>query len=249
MKFLLTVFAIFVFVSVALAQDADTVQPDRPSTSSSTHIVPAHHVQLEGGMDRIRIGAGSAYAVGEVLVRVGINKRVEAGIGVPSYLSFRAATTHWTGADDTSIDTKIQLMSSERVSFAVLADAVLPTGSRNVAEHTFQPSATFISDFTVSKVIGVTANASYSRSTDGGVRFNDFTGVLTVNYSVSSGWNAFTEIFGSNNHNGVAPRYAGAGITRTIRKHTSIDASGGTGLGNNVHGPDYYWGFGISHLF
>ena len=135
------------------------------------------------------------------------------------------------------------------MSFAVLAEAMLPTGSRNVAEHTFQPSGTFISDFTVSKVIGVTANASYSRSTDTGVRFNDFTGVVTVNYSMSSSWSAFTEVFGSNSHNGFPNRYAGAGITKTIRKHTALDASGGVGLGNDVHGPDYYWGFGISHLF
>jgi hypothetical protein len=227
MRLFLAVSTIFVFVSVALAQDADTVNPDRPSTSSSTHVVPAHHVQLEGGIDRIRIGSGSAYAVGEVLV--------------PS--------THWTGADDTSIDTKIQLMSRDRVAFGVLAAAILPTGSRNVAEHTFQPSATFLSDFKVSEVIGVTANATYSRSTDVGVRFNDFTGVVTVNYSVSSGWSAFTEVYGSNNHNGFAPRYAGAGVTKTVRKHTAIDASGGVGLGNDVHGPDYYWGFGVSHLF
>jgi hypothetical protein len=249
MRLFLAVSTIFVFVSVALAQDADTVNPDRPSTSSSTHVVPAHHVQLEGGIDRIRIGSGSAYAVGEVLVRVGITKRVEAGIGVPSYLSFRVPSTHWTGADDTSIDTKIQLMSRDRVAFGVLAAAILPTGSRNVAEHTFQPSATFLSDFKVSEVIGVTANATYSRSTDVGVRFNDFTGVVTVNYSVSSGWSAFTEVYGSNNHNGFAPRYAGAGVTKTVRKHTAIDASGGVGLGNDVHGPDYYWGFGVSHLF
>src|SRR6185436_15412023 len=99
MKLLLTFFTLFVFVNVALAQDADTVQPDRPSVSSGTHIVPARHVQLEAGVDRIRIASASGYAAGEVLVRVGINKRVEVGVGVPSYLSFRFPPIHLTGAD------------------------------------------------------------------------------------------------------------------------------------------------------
>jgi len=42
---------------------------------------------------------------------------------------------------------------------------------------------------------------------------------------------------------------AATGGSWTIKKRTAIDLSTGFGIGNHAHGPDYYFGIGISRLF
>jgi hypothetical protein len=73
--------------------------------------------------------------------------------------------------------------------------------------------------------------------------------VSTVNFSLSSAVSAFTEFFAFNQLRDVAQKYVAAGAALRLGKHTSIDTSGGAGIHNGAHGPDRYFGAGISRLF
>lgn len=56
------------------------------------------------------------------------------------------------------METKILLSTGEH---ALLLNSLLPTGSREVAEHRFQPGAALAADFTLSQAVGVTLNLGY----------------------------------------------------------------------------------------
>ena len=237
---------IFLSISLGFAQDVDTVNPDRPSFSTSTHTVAKGEVQIEGGFTRLRSGSAVGYDVGQILVRDGVSKRVELRVGVPSYEIVDVPEGRATGADDVLVETKVLLMSRKRVALGALASASFPTGSREVAEHTFQPGATLITDITVSDAVSVTCNAGYSRATTSGLRYNSVSGVSTANVSLSSTVSAFTEFFAFNQFHDRAQKYVGVGAALRIGKRASIDASGGFGIRNRFDGPDRYFGAGIS---
>jgi hypothetical protein len=240
---------ILLSISLASAQDVDTVNPDRPSFSTSTHTVPKGEVQLEGGFTRARSGSAVGYDIGQILVRAGVSRRVELRAGIPSYEIVEFPAGRVTGADDVLVETKVLLVSRKRVALGALASATLPTGSRDVVEHTFQPGGTLITDITVSNAVSVTCNASYSRATTSGLRYNSVSGVSTVNLSLSSNTSVFTEFFAFNQFHDRPQKYIGAGAALRVGKHTSIDASGGFGIHNGFDGPDRYFGAGISRLF
>jgi Putative MetA-pathway of phenol degradation len=248
-KLLLLIGIFFALISPALSQSADLVNSDRPSFSTSTHIVPARHVQLEGGDTRARYGPSTSNVFGELLVRIGVSERIEVRAGIPSYISIEDSTSRVSGADDSLVEGKFLLKSGSRLSLGALASAVLPTGSHSVAEHSFRPRSTFIADINVSKSVSVTSNASYARSTSNGVRFNDVSGVSTANFALPSNLGLFTEFYAFNQLGGRAQKYAASGFEWTIGKYLEIDASGGFGIRNGAHGPDRYYGAGISRLF
>jgi hypothetical protein len=231
------------------AQDVDTVNPDRPSFSTSTYVVAEKHTQLEGGFTRLRFGSLTSYEIGQVFVRVGVSKHVEIRGGVPSYLVGNGPAGRVTGADDALVESKLLFMSGRRVALGALASATLPTGARDVAEHTFQPGATFIADVTASKCVSLTTNAGYTRATAAGIRYDAVSGVLTANVSVSSRTGFFTEFFAFNQPHDTPQKYVGFGGALRIGKRTSIDASGGFGIRNRAGGPDRYFGAGISQFF
>jgi hypothetical protein len=166
MRFSVLVAIVLMWSSLAYGQDDDTVGPDRPSFSSSAHTVPAGHVQLEGGVSRWRYGNAEGDNVGELLVRVGVSDRIEMRALVPSYLIVRDPGGRVSGADDTLVESKFRFRSRDRAAFGILASAILPTGSRSVAEHTFQPGATLISDIQAKKFVSITSNVGYFRATN-----------------------------------------------------------------------------------
>jgi hypothetical protein len=235
--------------SWAYGQDDGTVGPDRPSFSSSTHTVPAGHVQLEGGTSRTIFGNTSGYDVGELLMRVGLSSRIEVRANFPSYVVSRTAGVRISGSDDSSIEGKFLLKSGDRGALAVLTTAILATGSRSVAEHKFQPGVTLISDVSVTKKIVVTTNGGYYRASEAGQRYNFTFGVSTVNFALTRNLSVFTEFYALNHQHGWLRRYAATGISWTVKKKTAFDLGGGVGLGNHAHGPDHYLEIGISRLF
>jgi hypothetical protein len=235
--------------SLVYAQSADTVSPDRPSFSNGAHIVPVGGVQIEAGMGRSRFGDTIGYDLGELLLRVGLTSRIEVRAGVPSYLVSRNSGVRSSGADDVRLEGKFLLKSGERGAVALLTTAILPSGTRSVAEHKFQPGATLISDVNVTKKIVVTTNAGYFRASGAGTRYHSTFGVSTVNFTISNSVQAYSEFYALNHQHGWLRRYAATGITWNVERKTAIDLGAGIGLANHAHGPDRYVSVGISHLF
>ncbi len=235
--------------SMLYGQDNNTVGPDRPSFSTGAHIVPARRVQVEGGASQQRFGDTSGYDVGELLVRVGLSSRVEVRAGLPTYAETKTNGVRQSGTLDSYIGGKILLKSGDKGAVSVLGGTVLPTGSRRIDEHTFQPGGTLITDVNISKKIVVTSNVGYIRTSWEQERHDLTFAVSTLNFALTKNINIYSEFYALNLRHTWIRRYAATGGAWTIRKRTAIDFSAGFGLGNQAHGPDYYWGIGISRLF
>ena len=83
---------------VASGQNPGVVNSDRPSFSSSTHVVPKGHIQIEGGAGTRRYGNTTGYDIGEILVRTGLSDHIEVRAGVPSYIATETSGVRKTGA-------------------------------------------------------------------------------------------------------------------------------------------------------
>lgn len=235
--------------STALGQDDGTVGPERPSFSTNAHIVPAGRVQLEGGASQQRFGDIKGFDAGELLLRVGVSSRVELRAGLPSYVDTKAGGVQSTGADDAAIEGKVLVKSGDKGAVSVLASTTLPTGTRRIAEHTYQPGGTLISDVNISKKIVVTTNVGYFRISLAGDRHDLTFAVSTLNFALKRSINIYSEFYAQNLRHTYIHRYAATGGKWTIRNQTAIDLSCGFGIGNHAHGPDYYYSIGISRLF
>jgi Putative MetA-pathway of phenol degradation len=249
MKIGLSLAIVLACSSSLYSQDDGTVGPDRPSFSTGAHIVPARRVQVEGGASHRRFGDTSGFDVGELLVRVGLWSRFEVRLGLPSYAETESGGVRLAGTTDSLIGGKILLKSGDKGAVSVLGSAILPTGARRVDEHSFQPGGILISDVNISKKIVVTTNVGYYRVSFQDERHDLTFAVSTLNFALTKNINIYSEFYAQNLRHTWIHRYAATGGSWTIRKRTAIDFSGGFGIGNHAHGPDYYYGIGISRLF
>jgi len=250
MKFGPLIAVLWLCSGVAFGQNSNTVNPDRPSFSSSTHVVPRGHLQIEGGGGWRRYGDTTGYEIGELFVRTGITDHVEFRVGIQSYLETETAGVRKTGANDLFLEGKFYVQTRDRLAYGFLANAVLPTGTHTVAEHKFQPGGTLVSDLTVSKVVTVTSNVGYSYASNNGDRYHYTFAVSTINIALRSDLNLFTEFYLFHQSGGGVQKYGASGLEWAVKQKTAFDVSAGFGLpGNHAHGPDRYFRIGMSRLF
>jgi len=228
------------------------ISTDRPGFSTSTGIVPRGHFQLEAGAAASRSGDDRSYSFGQLLVRVPVSDRAEARVGVPSYLVSRSGGARSTGFDNVFVEGKYLLSTQKRVAYALLVNAVLPTGSRKVTTREFQPGANFAADVTLTDKIGATFNLGVVRGADPTATTtrhpNELFGAASFNFALSKKTGAFTELYAIGG-DGQTQKYLDGGFTFLLSPRTQLDASAGVGLGNGASGPDYFYGVGVSRLF
>lgn len=212
-------------------------------------MVPRGSFQLEAGASVSRSGGERGYSFGELLVRVPVSNRAEVRVGVPSYLTARGDGAHVKGFDDLFLETKIALGQSSRGAYALLLNTVVPTGSRDVAEHRFQPGANFAASFDLPKDVGLTLNLGATRASDGGDRFTQISGAACFNFTLSPKVGTFAELYAYNGNGGPTQKYLDGGVTYLLTPQLQLDASAGIGLGNRAGGPDYFVGAGVARLF
>lgn len=233
--------------------DEAAISTDRPGFSTSTSIVPRGHIQLEAGATASRSGDDRAYSFGQLLVRVPVSGRAEARVGVPSYLVSRSGGARSTGADNVFLEGKYLLASRKKVAYAVLVNAIVPTGSRRVTTREFQPGVNFAADYTFCDTVGATFNVGAVRvanvaATGATSHSDDLFGAASFNFTLSPKLGAFTELYAIGG-DGPTQKYLDGGFTYLLTPRTQLDASAGVGLGNDAGGPDYFYGVGVSRLF
>src|SRR5262245_58646210 len=87
------------------------METDRPDLPEGPSTVPTGHYQLEGGLSRSTSGDERLWTFGEVLVRIGLDSRWEARIGLNSYdrLSPGGGERTLSGAEDPTLGFKLRL--------------------------------------------------------------------------------------------------------------------------------------------
>ena len=172
---------------------------DRPDFTESPQVVPRGMVQIEGGATYAREGAARQTEVGELLVRVPVSDKAEVRIGVPSYLWQRDGA-RLSGFGDAFLGAKFALSDGDaarkKPALGLLIGTSLPTGRAGFGEDEFQPETALAASWELCPTTSFNMNFGYARPSDGGARFNQLFGSVSLGHSLNDKWGAFAELFG-----------------------------------------------------
>ncbi len=252
-------------LSLRQTDEEEPIITDRPDFTESPQTVPRRFkAQIESGLTFARVGKVKETSLGEVLVRVPVAERVELRFGVPNYVFVRAASgghpdDRATGFDDAFFGAKIALSEGagetglfKKPAAALLIGTSLPTGARAFREDNLQPEAVLALSVDLSERFALSSNVGYVRASDGGERFNQVFGTLSLGAGLSKRVGAYLEVYGFTRVEAAtrqSARFANGGVTFLVNKNFQLDARVGVGLGNNISGPDYFFGFGFARRF
>jgi len=120
----------------ALATDiSDRIDTNRPSFMFSPLVVPRGSVQLENGtlFSGLRHGQW-AYDIPETQVRVGLLKKTELQLFVPTFFLSRGATSYqYRMSNLAEIGLKQQIPIGSKINLAVIASVTPPTGATQLS--------------------------------------------------------------------------------------------------------------------
>ncbi len=239
----------------AAPDDIDVLITDRPDFTESAQAVPQGRVQVEAGATFERAGGVRAATFGETLLRIGTGRASELRVGVPSYVSIRDGSRS-SGLDDGSLGAKFALapgsgMGFRRPALAVIVGTSVPGGARRVAARTFAPEIKLVVAVDLNERFSFATNLGVARPTDSTARFTQFVATASFAYGVSPKVGAFLEgfAFSKTDSTGNAAQFVNTGLTYLVNPDLQFDARIGTGVGNNVGGPDYFYGIGVSRRF
>jgi Putative MetA-pathway of phenol degradation len=232
----------------------ESIVPDRPDFTDGVLVVRA--LQVEGGVTLSRTGSERELAVGEILVRVPVARRLELRLFAPSYLRVRDHDVTQSGFGDAAAGIKLGLTDGDPASKGIPATAFLvtttvPTGSDEFSDDAHQPEAKVALEWEFSDHLGIGVNVGYARPSDGGERFDQLFATISAGITISQSVGAFVEVYGFNKAaaSGGSATYADTGLSYLVNPNLSLDARIGFGLGNDVEGTESFFGFGVSRRF
>jgi hypothetical protein len=238
--------------AMVIGQESVPLVTDRPTFSAGAVTVSPGRFQFETGYTFSESGEEREQSFGELLARVGILSWLEGRLGLNSFVLLQTPTEDQTGLQDLNLAAKAVLYRRPEDApaavpqVALLAGAVLPTGTSEVGEKRWQPGARMLLDFHPADRLSIGANLGWGYVTSGGESFNRVSGSLVIGYSISGSLTAFAEWFGlfpevrdgGNNH------YLDGGVTWLLSPAVQLDWRIGVGLQDPD--PNWFTGAGIS---
>jgi len=245
------------FAAPLFAQD-DSIDPDRPDFTEGTGIIPLGRVQVETGYTYSRVEDEGTSALGEILVRVPLSKRVEARIGVGSYDWIHHNGPSSQGYEDPEIGVKVQVAGGADDKPAGLASALahprvallflttIPVGGHDLTADAWQPTAKLALGWELTKRFSLSSNLNLANLSDGGRRFSQVAASLSAGYSLTDRWDSFFEVFAFSREavDGSFTRYADTGVAYAVNDNLKLDFR--VGCGRNDAQPDYFVGTGAA---
>lgn len=225
---------------------------DRPDFTESTETVKLGRFQLEGGYTFTRIDNNKEHTLGELLLRIGAGQRLELRIGISSYALTRSPSGNSSGFHDGLIGVKVKLVEGsgqfglDRPDVALIVATTLPTGSDAFHEKKLQPEAIIAFGWDLSKPLALASNLNYAYATEGGKRFDQFSGSISFGYSLTERVGSYLEYFSfiPSSKDGPNSKHINSGLTYLVNYNYQLDVRVGIGL--NEETPDYFFGFGAS---
>jgi len=230
----------------------DPVQPDRPNTTNSAHIVPLNHPYLELGYRQFRTGNQTIHDYGDgATLRIGVLDNLEARIGIPSYLSV-LGDGRATGFSDENLAFKWRLskeVEAKHPAFAISGFAQIPSGARAFRGPRIQPGITGIGSMTLTDQMELDANITVARPADDMGAYTEFDASASVSRDLGMGFGTFFELGTQLPQVGRVDRnsFVDLGFTKLLCNQVQIDAIVGHGL-NGIE-KDYFFGAGLSIKF
>jgi hypothetical protein len=227
----------------------DAITAERPGFTNGTETVALHHIQFETGYLYARQGGLTEHHLDDGgQLRYPFGDRAEFRVGLPVYFLVPRGSDDSGGFGDAAASVKWRFLEAtpQRPSLALIAGTSLPTGAVARRSKNLQPVADLESEFNLSPLWQVQANAMVTRASDGDQRFSQYAGGFNVGYNVTPQTTAFAEVYriaptglGAPNAN-----YLDGGVTYVLGANTQLDVNGGVGISRGIR-RDSFLGAGI----
>lgn len=237
------------FAAILLAGGATAVAaqspitPDRPGIGSGATVLAPGLVQLEAGASFSSTDGIDQYAVGEVLVRAGV-QGVEVQLFGNSFVVQRSETPGFRdeeGFQDAGVGLKVPVVrgAGDRLNLSLQGLLTAPTGGELFTADEWVGALNALADVTLSDRAGVSVNLgveegagalgeTYSVIVTPGLALGDGIGIY-------GGWAGFFSDAGDID-------YGEAGLTYLASDDVQIDVNGGWGLGSD----EWFVGAGVA---
>lgn len=229
---------------------------DRRGSGIGTGITPVGHLAWEQGLPSVSYQEGTVDGVkdktltlnADMLLRTGLADGLELQLGWqgPVWQQYKHAGTkkETNGLGDVSIGLKKAIdLKDDRLSMALLAEAVIATGNDEFTAHDDIYSLTSAVAYELSDLVGTSITMRYeAQNSDWAV-----TAVPTMDYKIAGKLSGFSEFIYRKAESQDYEYGLGTGLVYAINDRAQLDASVGVDL--NGSGKSYNGGFGVSVLF
>ena len=229
---------------------------DPPGSGIGTGITPVGHLAWEQGLPSVSYQEGTVDGVkdktltlnADMLLRTGLADGLELQLGWqgPVWQQYKHAGTkkETNGLGDVSIGLKKAIdLKDDRLSMALLAEAVIATGNDEFTAHDDIYSLTSAVAYELSDLVGTSITMRYEAQNSDWV----VTAVPTMDYKIAGKLSGFSEFIYRKAESQDYEYGLGTGLVYAINDRAQVDASVGVDL--NGSGKSYNGGFGVSVLF
>ncbi|MGP2360234.1 transporter [Acinetobacter junii] len=229
---------------------------DRPGAGIGTGITPVGQLAWEQGLPTVSYQEQNIEGVkdktltlnGDMLLRTGLANGLELQLGWqgPVWQQHKRAgfKTETDGLGDVSIGLKKAIdLKDDRLSMAVLAEAIIATGNDEFTAHDDIYSLTSAVAYEFSDLIGTSITMRYEAQNSNWA----VTAIPTIDYKIAGKLSGYSEFIYRKAESQDYQYGLGTGLAYAINDRTQLDASVGVDLDGDVR--SYNGGLGVSVLF
>ncbi|MBF4454512.1 MAG: transporter [Acinetobacter junii] len=229
---------------------------DRPGAGIGTGITPVGQLAWEQGLPTVSYQEQNIEGVkdktltlnGDMLLRTGLANGLELQLGWqgPVWQQHKRAgfKTETDGLGDVSIGLKKAIdLKDDRLSMAVLAEAIIATGNDEFTAHDDIYSLTSAVAYEFSDLIGTSITMRYEAQNSNWA----VTAIPTIDYKIAGKLSGYSEFIYRKAESQDYQYGLGTGLVYAINDRTQLDASVGVDLDGDVR--SYNGGLGVSVLF
>ncbi|RXT00116.1 transporter [Acinetobacter junii] len=229
---------------------------DRPGAGIGTGITPVGQLAWEQGLPTVSYQEQNIEGVkdktltlnGDMLLRTGLANGLELQLGWqgPVWQQHKRAgfKTETDGLGDVSIGLKKAIdLKDDRLSMAVLAEAIIATGNDEFTAHDDIYSLTSAVAYEFSDLIGTSITMLYEAQNSNWA----VTAIPTIDYKIAGKLSGYSELIYRKAESQDYQYGLGTGLVYAINDRAQLDASVGVDLDGDVR--SYNGGLGVSVLF
>lgn len=229
---------------------------DRPGAGIGTGITPVGQLAWEQGLPTVSYQEQNIEGVkdktvtlnGDMLLRTGLANGLELQLGWqgPVWQQHKRAgfKTETDGLGDVSIGLKKAIdLKDDRLSMAVLAEAIIATGNDEFTAHDDIYSLTSAVAYEFDDLIGTSITMRYEAQNSNWA----VTAIPTIDYKIAGKLSGYSEFIYRKVESQDYQYGLGTGLVYAINDRAQLDASVGVDLDGDVR--SYNGGLGVSVLF
>ena len=229
---------------------------DRPGTGFGTGITPVGQLAWEQGLPSVSYNESTVEGEkqktvtlnADMLLRTGLAKDLELQLGWqgPAWTKVKRAgqSVEEDGLGDVSIGVKKAIdLDDDKLSMAILAEAILATGNDGFSNHDDIYSLSSAVAYAASDLITTSITMRYEAQNSNWA----VTAVPTIEYKIADKWSGFSELVYRKAESEDYEYSLGSGVIYALNDRMQMDASVGVDL--NGKDKSYQSGLGVSFLF